>query len=384
MTRAACVTPSAVTAKALTAYNARRRRWLADSANADTDSLVVGLAPPSEATVAADPDAVVAWTRDWRAHAGAGLVEWETRRWPSFGSQEIPVRVSFHGAGQIAAAAGRGAQWRRLSDRRDRLVSGIAPAAPDLPAAVSSTATTWESFDDNDFDRLIDVLRWLLTNPPSGMFIRQLPVPGVDTKWISRHRRVIETLVAGVRGDGGLGVRTAPRMHELAVLDRCLLPGGPRVFAAAVDELGALPLQPARVLILENKEGLHALPDMPGTVALHGGGYTVHELAALPWLTGPDVWYWGDLDSHGFAILDRLRHHLPAVRSLLMDCETLHRWRELAVTDPSPAPGTFGLLTAGETAALEALRAGELRLEQERIPWPYALEQLRQAWTVPN
>lgn len=32
---------------------------------------------------------------------------------------------------------------------------------------------------------------------------------------------------------------------------------------------------------------------------------------------------WGDIDTHGFAILDRLRRHFPQVRSMLMDRATL-------------------------------------------------------------
>ncbi|MGW6695866.1 DUF3322 domain-containing protein [Rhodococcus sp. NPDC054953] len=372
------VSPPAVAEKARAAYTSRRRRWLTDPAAAQDDSLSVALHPPSEATVAADPDAIREWVRVWRGHDGAGDVEWVTRRWPSFGTQEVPMRVVLRGAASIADAAGRADEWRRLLARRARLLT-LAPDAPDLPAALASTATAWDALDETDFDRLRGSLRWLLEHPASGLLIRQLPVPGVDTKWITRHRGLTETLLTGIRGDGVLGVRTLPRLLDVAVLDRGLLPGAPRVFAASIDELATLPLRPATVLILENKEGVHALPDLPGTVAVHGGGYAVHEVAALPWLAGTAVRYWGDLDSHGFAILDRLRHHLPGVRSVLMDRTTLDRWGGLAVPEPAPATGDFTALTEDEAATLAMLRRQGLRLEQERIPWPYVLEHLDDA-----
>ncbi len=403
MTRSAPVPPSAVAVKALTAYNSRRRRWLTDPIAAESDSLPVGLNPPSESQVADDPDAIRAWVRAWREHEGAGDVEWVTRRWPSFGTQDVPIRVLLPGANVIAAAAGRAKQWHRLLTRRAQLVAlgdsgpdepspnldgGAQPPVdtdetarthdgpPPLDAAVAATATAWDGLDDTDFDRLLAALRWLRDHPASGLLIRQLPVPGVDTKWVARHRGLLESLLTGIRGDGDLGVRTLPRLLDVAILDRTLLPGTPRVFATSVEELAAMPLRPRVVLLLENKEGVHALPDLPGVVAVHGGGYAVHELAAVPWLAGADVRYWGDLDTHGFAILDRLRTHLPGVRSLLMDTATLEVWRELAVPEPSPTTADPTHLTADESDTLAALRAGNLRLEQERIPWPYALAAL--------
>jgi hypothetical protein len=39
-----------------------------------------------------------------------------------------------------------------------------------------------------DFERLLGVLRWLGDHPDSHLFIRQLPIPGVDSKWIATHQ----------------------------------------------------------------------------------------------------------------------------------------------------------------------------------------------------
>ncbi|MGV9864797.1 DUF3322 domain-containing protein [Rhodococcus koreensis] len=375
-----CVLPPVAAAKALAAYNSRRRRWLADSVFADQDSLTVALHPPSEQQIAEDPDTVVAWVRAWRGYAGDGRVEWATRRWPSFGTQEVPVRLTLAGAGRIASAGGREAEWRALVMRRDTLVDRLGPGTPELSAAVAATASKWLELDDDDFGRLTTIARWLSEHPDSGYFIRQLPVPGVDTKWLARHRGVVESLLDGVRGSRDLGIRSLPHLRDLALCDPGLLAGSPRRFATSLEELTALPLNPARTLILENKEGLYALPPLADTVAVHGSGYTVHELAEVPWVVDSEVWYWGDLDSHGFAILDRLRRHLPHVRSLLMDQATLDRWRGLAVREQSPTFNEVSHLTASEAAALESLREGDLRLEQERIPWPYVLEQLNAAF----
>ncbi|BFO23151.1 hypothetical protein SHKM778_95390 (plasmid) [Streptomyces sp. KM77-8] len=53
-----------------------------------------------------------------------------------------------------------------------------------------------------------------------------------------------------------------------------------------------------------------------------GSGYAASLLRHLPWLADIDLWYWGDIDTHGFAILSRVRGHFPHTRSLLMDRHT--------------------------------------------------------------
>ena len=63
-----------------------------------------------------------------------------------------------------------------------------------------------------------------------------------------------------------------------------------------------------------------------------------------------------------------------------MDTDTLDRWRDLAVREHKPTFNEVSHLTESEAAALESLREDDLRLEQERIPWPYALERLLAAF----
>jgi len=105
-------------------------------------------------------------------------------------------------------------------------------------------------------------------------------------------------------------------------------------------------------------------------------GYAVEAFGQIPWLRHLVCHYWGDLDTHGFAILNRLRHYLPAVRSLLMDSDTLVRHRALWQREEKPATGPLERLTPDEQAVFESLLrnrfGGRVRLEQERIDWRYA------------
>ena len=44
-------------------------------------------------------------------------------------------------------------------------------------------------------------MTWLRANPASGMLLRQLPIEGIDTKWLSSHAQLILALL----GDSDLG-----------------------------------------------------------------------------------------------------------------------------------------------------------------------------------
>lgn len=79
------------------------------------------------------------------------------------------------------------------------------------------------------------------------------------------------------------------------------------------------------------------------------------------------------VDSHGFAILNRVRAAGIDARSVLMDRVTLNEFRDLCVDEPTPFRGDLSRLTVDEHAVFNLLRErGDVRLEQERIAWPYA------------
>src|SRR5699024_6998680 len=98
----------------------------------------------------------------------------------------------------------------------------------------------------------------------------------------------------------------------------------------------------------------------------------------LPWLASADVYYWGDLDTHGLRILHTLRAAGVDATSLLMDLPTLQQFHDLWAQETKPFTGDLDRLTTSEAAAYDYLRTHPgTRLEQERIDWSQVLEVLR-------
>jgi hypothetical protein len=97
--------------------------------------------------------------------------------------------------------------------------------------------------------------------------------------------------------------------------------------------LAQLQLGPRVAIIVENEISYLSV-DVPNDgIVFWGKGFDVDSVGRLPWLAETDVIYWGDIDTHGFAILDRLRAWLPQTRSVLMDRETLLAHRDRWVTE---------------------------------------------------
>jgi hypothetical protein len=123
--------------------------------------------------------------------------------------------------------------------------------------------------------------------------------------------------------------------------------------------------------VVENEITYLAFPLPGAAVVIFGGGYAVDVLEPLGWLTDLDLVYWGDIDTHGFAILNRLRHRFGNARSMLMDRATLLGHRGQWVTEPRPTAAVLDLLDAEEAEFYRDLVEGvfgpSVRLEQERI-----------------
>ena len=366
------VTPGDLRARAAKLFARDARAWAAEGR---TDvALDVPLHPPTEREALADLERVRVWVDSWRRVGDESGIEltWNLRSWARIGSQEVPARAVVRGPDAIARVAGEADMWRLLVARLDALRH---LAVPDATGVLRSHARSVQELDGADFQRLLDVLTWLRDNPASGRRIRELPIRGIHTKWIETREGLVTALHRAGTGAPGLGLHEPAPLVRVRALDPGLALGGLTDVSAPVDNLAAIPLQPERVFVFENLATVLAMPEVPGAVAVHGGGHRIDLVAGLPW--AQRVTYWGDLDSHGFAILSRLRARGVEATSVLMDSGTLFAHRDLWVLDPAPNVGVFPLLTPDERATLQSLSAeGNIRLEQERIPWGYALPRL--------
>ncbi|MCL2654694.1 MAG: DUF3322 domain-containing protein [Coriobacteriia bacterium] len=358
-------------------YHSAHRSWLALPDFGESCLFTWPLHPPTEQEADAQLEAVAQWIAQWRrAKLPRGCVTgWKTVRWRARGVQQMPTQVQVNGASSLAALAGFASEWRRAVNVAEQLYQAW-PTCEDLNNALPKLARELWEFDEDEIKRLIAVVNWLVEHPTSGMYPRQLPVQGVDSKWLEHHRGIVEKLKAALSDSPDLGLASLPERFSVRVLDesvRGVRTGEPHLFSAPASELARLAWTPDWVLVVENYQTFAALPKLSGVVAVFGKGKNAPDLAVVPWIyEAPHLLYWGDLDTHGMRILGLTRKAIPQTESILMDEATLAHFITLAVIEPKPFTGQISHLTEAELRALAQLREDNLRLEQERIDMAFA------------
>jgi hypothetical protein len=153
------------------------------------------------------------------------------------------------------------------------------------------------------------------------------------------------------------------------------------------DDLARHAVSCQRIFVVENETSYLAFPPVPDAVVAYGAGYAVSLLAPIAWLADRELIYWGDIDTHGFAILDQLRAHFGSARSILMDRDTLLAHEAHWSSEPEPNNAALDRLTVDEAALYADLVEGafgaRLRLEQERVRFSTVAAALA-PWTTPH
>jgi len=341
----------------------------------------VAIRGPRASEIGDDLDAVRTWVSRMADGERSGrrfTLEWIDIGGRAFGRNRIPGRAIVSTYEQAWALLGVTQEVRRFRELL-ALVDAVPPVRDWVvahPLRALEPGLPWP--------QLLRAYAWLDTNRGSARYLREISAPGVDTKFTERHRDVLAGLL-GVSSTAsgfvaGLGLSPKPEFVRVRFAPGLGLPTPMTEMAVRTEELATLPVRPRSALVVENEITYVSVPVPSDGLVVWGKGFDVDRVGRLPWLSDVDVAYWGDLDTHGFAILDRLRAFLPHARSLLMDRVTLLQHRDRWGVEPSPARSRLTRLTRAEAdlyADLVSDQFGDrVRLEQERIDWEWALGRL--------
>jgi hypothetical protein len=321
-------------------------------------------------------------------------VEFRSLRHRLLGQNQVPAEAWVDSLADALALIGK----RREAERFGALVATTRLRQPELLSWLEQKPLRALDLAD-DWQRLLDLVSWIQANPHCGRYLRQIDLPGVHTKFIETHRSTLAEFLDRVLPPDAIngtasgvtqfarryGFRDKPLRVRFRVLDpeRAVLPfGGDQDITLDAPSFARLHPNISRVLITENEVNFLALPPFPDSLAIFGAGYGFEVLGTAMWLYQCRLLYWGDIDTHGFAILDQLRAVFPHAESLLMDRSTLLSFRDQWGREDKPTKRELGRLTADEATLYDELRndryASNLRLEQERIGFNWIETTLRQ------
>lgn len=333
------------------------------------------------------------WIAQLSAAAGPYRIEWRSVNHRVLGSNEIPAEIwidtlenALGVIGKRKAAEQFAALVELTRERQHELIPWLAKR----PLRALELAADWP--------RLLAIVAWVIKHPFPTIYLRQIDLPGVHTKLIEGHRGVLaelldlvlpeEAIDATHKGIGGFcrryGFLDKPSRVRFRLLDpniRMLPTESDQDITLTQVSFSSLELPVSKVFITENEINFLAFPDVPDAMAIFGAGYGFANLAAALWLQQKDIYYWGDIDTHGFAILNQFRKFFPHSISFLMDRHTLFEHRPLWGVEAQPETANLARLNTEESALFDQLRQnywGErIRLEQERIGFDFLLNVLQ-------
>lgn len=232
--------------------------------------------------------------------------------------------------------------------------------------------------------RLLAVVRFFQENPTPVLPVRLLPIEGVDTKFIEQNNGVLCQLLDLILPQAAIETRhkTLSRRYglpEQAPLIECawndptlvVQYGGFNRLAFPVDQLVQIPLAASRILVVENRNSMLQVMQQPFAdgMVIFGGGYGVSLLKDCQWLQQKALYYWGDLDTHGLAILSRFRDFFPNTQAVMMDEATFNAYPHAWVAGKPYHGAIPENLSNEERRLFERLNSKLLRLEQERVQY---------------
>lgn len=227
------------------------------------------------------------------------------------------------------------------------------------------------------WESLIKVCNYFSADNRPELYIRELPI-AVHTKFIERNKEIIITLLTHLFPDKlpesgtfeeKLGLKEKHNLIRIRFLDPALylIPGITEI-GLAETEVNSVNINCSRVFIIENDIAALCFPPIAQALVVFGRGFNLKTLRDIVWLKKAEVYYWSDLDVHGFEMLSQIRGYHPHTKSFLMDKETLQEFRQDCGKGAESKVGLLPHLTPEEKGLYLYLKEHNLRLEQEKIP----------------
>lgn len=342
---------------------------------------------PSARTFTENVQAVQQHVQTWR-RVEVGKVEWEATTYRAgLAPISLPVGWRLHNPSEWIVAAGDPDVSREYA-RLEHLVEQTNSV---FHALLVAQRSLWLTKSLDEVIATAELATRLSPGCAQGRPLRLLAEHGVDTKFFERNASLLTKLL-DERFEGAAsehGLTTFLDAFEESSHWVLVVPLAPGILPfkrlrLTTAELAETALPGSRLLVVENEQCSHQLPQVPDTIAVLGAGLDLNWLAS-PRLAEKQIAYWGDMDTWGLLMLARARLYQPAIKALLMEQALFERYAPIsAVAEPTTAQDVVpdGLLI-DEAAFYRCLLAQQRgRLEQEYLP--RALVQLDiAAWALP-
>jgi hypothetical protein len=308
------------------------------------------------------------WTIDWR----------EVKK---FGRQYWPSAITVDTEGDFLFLIGKKSSTEKILRRFDQLMQwqpSLQQLFEKYPDLIEKHEPLW--------DKLMPTLDYLLQHSVKGKLIRDISIPA-DTKFLERNQKILLQLLKCIdpeRGDPTaktleefLELGSLPDFWKMYWLDEQMAQNytnGEMRLSKELDWLRNIRWENQEIWLVENLKSLYDCPPRKNALAIFSRGFDLHRLKGIHTFQQARLYYWGDLDEHGFIMLSQMRELYPQVQSVFMDINTLQLHIEHLHHVPFVGKERPRRLTPAEWEAFDFLEENNGRIEQERIRGDYLIQ----------
>jgi len=318
--------------------------------------------------------------RDSKGEKGAGyLVKTAGKNFRRSGTHELPDSIVFETADDYLHCTGKRKEWKLFTRNCEFLTASL----PQLKKWIINNVLLL-ALPDTNWPDILKVCQYFIVNPRPNLYIRQLPIP-LHTKFIEENSSLLLSLFDFLlpehirnKDQKKFAERYFLKHDEplirIRILDEKLaIHNNIMDLSIRLSDFEMTDWGCDRVLIAENKMNFLTMPPLPSAIAIwSGGGFNISYLRNAGWLKRKDIYYWGDIDEHGFQLLHQIRSYYAHTQSILMDKQTFETFREFAVNGERNKAERLDLLNKEEAGLYALLKSiDKNRLEQEKIPQEY-------------
>ena len=309
------------------------------------------------------------------------------------GRQKIPDRIFIESEDDFIKLCGKENEFttfQTLFKYTENILPSLRNYVINNPLTVLKYKHVW--------NKLLNVCLYFYHNAEPRIYIRQLVIPGISTKFIESYKKIISELMTFIAPEKYKSPLQGSQYHSFEkqffllydeplirfrILDSKHYISYLSDLALPLSQFNSLALPVKKIFITENKINGLSFPECPESIVIFGLGYGINILKEIPWLKNEDIYYWGDIDTHGFSILSMARKILPQCISFLMDEKILlaHRDSWSQESEDKRFTGNLSELNEKENNLFDKLKCNTLglniRLEQELIKYNFLLEFLK-------
>ena len=367
------ITPTEIKKKAINKYKA----YLQSIVEGETFNpiVIVGDKKPNEDTVKFEAELIELMSHSKEKKGYGYYIEYQKVKTKRHGIQDIPTSISFQTEYDYL---------KYINEEKDTAkfkkdITSILSSFPELKDWIYKYPI---KVIENDWESLLKVCKYFKAVPQPHLYIRELPIQ-VHTKFIENNKGIIRELLDIIiaehinidekQFESRFNLKYDETLVRFRILDEAVsqqLFGGIDDISIPISEFQNIALPIHTVYIVENKMNMLTFPNKNNSIVIWGHGFGVDIMKDVEWMKTKRIFYWGDLDAHGFQILSEIRTHFPQVESFLMDRATFDKYYEGDKGSETNVEKELRL-TQEENEMFRSLKENNYRLEQEKIPYEY-------------